>query len=332
MTIEVLRPGVQSTLQDLGRYGYQHFGVVVDGAMDELSHRMANLLVGNGEDAATLELTLQGPELRFARDTLIALTGADMAPVAAGRPVPLYRPVWIGAATRLAFGAVQRGCRTYLAVAGGFAAAPVLGSRSTFLAGAIGGHQGRALRAGDVLPVGAADGERYPALKRSLTAGKPGFSAARWFMASPEDLHASAPLRVTAGRHWKLFSADNHQSFLGPEFRIGVQSNRMGYRLEGPRIVPARPADLLSEAISFGTVQVPPDGQPIVLMADRQTTGGYPKIAEVIGADLPRLAQRRPGEVVRFAKIGLDEAQALLLEREAALSGLRESVRTGGDA
>ena len=183
-----------------------------------------------------------------------------------------------------------------------------------------------------MLPIGATDAERYPALKRILAAGKPGISAARWFMASPEDLHVPAPLRVTEGRHWKLFSAGSHRSFLGSEFRIGAQSNRMGYRLEGPRIVPTRPADLLSEAISFGTVQVPPDGQPIVLMADRQTTGGYPKIAEVIGADLPRLAQCCPGEVVRFAKIGLDEAQALLLEREAALRGLRESVRTGVDA
>ena len=332
MSVEVLRPGMLSTLQDLGRHGYQHYGVVVDGAMDEVSHRVANLLVGNDEAEATLELTLLGPELRFARDTLIALAGADMAPHADGRPVPMYRPLWIAAATRLAFGAARRGCRTYVSVGGGYAVAPVLGSRSTFLSGAIGGFQGRALRAGDVLPIGDAGGERFGALRKALAPGKPGFSAARWFMASPEDLHLPTPMRVTQGRHWKLFSAEGRKRFLGSEFRIGAQSNRMGYRLEGPAIIPARAVDLVSEAISFGTVQVPPDGKPIVLMADRQTTGGYPKIADVIGADLPRLAQRCPGEVVRFARIDLDQAQALLLARETALGRLREAVRTGGAA
>ena len=332
MTIEVLRPGVLSTLQDLGRYGYQRYGVVVDGAMDEMSHRVANLLVGNDEAEATLELTLQGPELRFERDTLIAIAGADMAAQAAGRSVPTHRPVWVGAATRLAFGAARSGCRTYLSVAGGFAVAPVLGSRSTYLPGAMGGHEGRSLRKGDVLRIGDIDGDRYAALRKQLATAHPGFSAARWFVAAPTDLDALAPIRVAPGRHWKAFSAANRRSFLGSAFRIGAQSNRMGYRLDGPNIVRARRLESISEAISFGTVQVPPDGQPIVLMADRQTTGGYPKIAEVIGADLPRLAQRRPGEVVRFEQIGLDEAQALLLEREAALRGLRESVRAGGDA
>jgi antagonist of KipI len=332
MTIEVLRPGVLSTLQDLGRYGYQRYGVVVDGAMDEVSHRVANLLVGNDETEATLELTLQGPELRFTRDTLIALAGADMAPQAAGRRVPMYRPVWVGAATRLAFGAAHRGCRTYLSVAGGFAAAPMLGSRSTYLPGAMGGHRGRALRKGDVLRIRRIDDDRFGALKNNLATARPGFCAARWFVAAPTDLHALSPVRAAPGRNWRVFSIDNRRSFFGAAFRIGAQSNRMGYRLDGPEIIPPRRVEIISEAISFGTVQVPPDGRPIVLMADRQTTGGYPKIAEVIGADLPRLAQRRPGEVVRFEQIGLDEAQALLLEREAALRRLREAIRTGGDA
>jgi biotin-dependent carboxylase-like uncharacterized protein len=332
MTIEVLRPGVLSTLQDLGRHGYQRYGVVVDGAMDEMSHRIANLLVGNDESEATLELTLQGPELRFERDTLVAIAGADMAPQATGRSVPTHRPVWLGAATRLAFGAARSGCRTYLSVAGGFAAAPVLGSRSTYLPGAMGGHEGRSLRNGDVLRMGEIDGDRYAALRKRLATARPGFAAARWFVAPPTDLDPLAPIRVVPGRHWRAFSAAMRRSFLGSTFRIGAQSNRMGYRLDGPKIILARRRESISEAISFGTVQVPPDGQPIVLMADRQTTGGYPKIAEVIGTDLPRLAQRRPGEVVRFERIGLDEAQALLLEREAALRRLEEALRTGDDA
>ena len=329
MTIEVLRPGMLSTLQDRGRFGYQRYGVVVDGAMDELSHRVANLLVGNDPDEATLELTLQGPDLLFAQECVIALAGAAMEMKTQGAHIPMYRPAWIGAGTRVGFGTARVGCRAYLAVAGGFAAAPVLGSRSTYLPGAIGGHEGRALRRGDVLSIGANASERVATLGKAIASGRRSFAAARWFVASPVDLHAAAPIRVVRGRGWKIFGADGRRAFLASEFRISAQSDRMGYRLEGAESALAHRMDLISEATSFGSVQVPPDGRPIVLMADRQTTGGYPKIAEVIGADLPRLAQRRPGEVIRFETIALDPAQALLLEQDAALRRLGESVRAG---
>ena len=327
MTIEVLRPGLLSTLQDRGRFGYQRYGVVVDGAMDEISHRVANLLVGNDADDATLELTLQGPELLFAQECVIALAGAEMEMKSAGARIPMYRPVWIAAGARVKFGAARAGCRAYLSVAGGYAVAPVLGSRSTYLPGAIGGHEGRALHAGDVLLVGQNALDRVESIRRANAFGQCGFAAARWFVAPPVDLHGSSPMRVIPGRSWKIFGADARNAFLGTAFRIGAQSDRMGYRLEGAEPALAHRIDLISEATSFGSVQVPPDGKSIVLMADRQTTGGYPKIAEVIGADLPRLAQRRPGEVIRFEAIALDSAQALLLQQHAALSRLCDAAR-----
>ncbi|MBP0625012.1 biotin-dependent carboxyltransferase family protein [Cupriavidus consociatus] len=307
--IEVIKPGALSTFQDLGRAGYQQLGVPANGVMDERAHRLANALVGNPQDTATLEITLMGPTLRFGMATAVAVCGADLDASIDGTPLPIAQACVVPAGATLSFGKRKSGLRAYLAVAGGFALHPVMGSDSTFVRGGYGGMQGKPLRKADVI------GLRAPRAGLPDAPAQPSFAAG--VMAAPE-----APLRVVRGREWDAFSADAHAAFTSAKFRIGAQSDRMGYRLEGPALALSAPREMWSEAVAFGTVQVPPDGQPIVLMADRQTTGGYPKIAHVCAVDLPRLAQRMPGESVRFTVVGLDEAQRLAQLQDTAFAAL----------
>lgn len=301
--IEVRQGGAQSQLQDLGRHGHQHLGVPVGGAMDTDAHQRANRLVGHRSDEATLEMVLVGPSLWFSSAARIAITGADLSPTLAGQAVPLNVAVNLPAGAVLAFGARVAGMRSYLAVQGGFDVPRVMGSRSTYIRGGFGGHQGRALRRGDRLAIGRAPAAaELPTLAPAPHLPQPG----------PDALHR---LRVVWGEHWALFTEAAQQLLCTATFRISHQSDRMGYRLTGPAL--ARPAagELISEAVTFGTVQVPPDGQPIVLMAERQSTGGYPKIGHVISADLPLLAQLGPDQALRFEPVALAAAQALDLAR-----------------
>jgi antagonist of KipI len=331
--IEVIKPGALSLLQDRGRHGYQHLGVVVGGAMDEWSHRCANALLGNDEDEATLEITLMGPSLVFHETQAIALCGANLSARIGEAELPMNCAVRVRAGARLDFGKRIDGMRSYLAVRGGFAVPSVMDSRSTYVRGAFGGLQGRALKKGDVLEVG----------------GVPLVSAAsvarlgdRDFIEIHEpEVHAPAiapqtagpaPVRVIAGQQWALFTGQAQEAFMQAEFRVSPQSDRMGFRLEGPVLERLHAMDMISEGVAFGTVQVPPDGQPIVLMADRQTTGGYPKIACVASVDLPLVAQLAPQQALRFEPISLEAAQALYLERERALARLRSLVRAAGEA
>ncbi len=331
MTIEVLRPGAYSSFQDLGRIGSQHLGFPVSGAMDAWSHRIANRVLGNADTCAMLEIMLSGPVLRFDADAVVAWCGADLSPVlvdghphgpgdAPGRPVPAVTPVAVHAGDTLRFGRRVAGVRTYLAVRGGFALDPFLGSCSTWARAGIGGHLGRPLARGDIVAL-AADGRdpadgRDAAIARDIAiirdAAVTREAAA---LADIDNDRVGAPIRLVEGRDWALFDAAAQRALVSTPYRIGAQSERMGYRLEGRALERVVAGDLLSEAVSFGTMQVPPDGQPIVLMAERQTTGGYPKIAQVASVDLPRLAQYAPGEVLRFRLIALADAQALLVAR-----------------
>ena len=327
MSLSLLRPGLLTTVQDLGRLGYQQDGIIVSGAMDALALRVANLLVGNEENAAGLEITLLGPKIRFEADHLIALTGAHLSPTLNGQPVDRHRPVWAAAGTELAFGPAVAGCRAYLAVAGGVAVPPVLGSRSTYLRAGFGGHEGRALRAGDALPVGAptAVGTRLmQLLARSGTAW-----AAADFTPGPAlgPLPRHRPvLRAVRGPEYGQFSAESQRAFWEEPFTITPAADRMGYRLHGPSLARPEATELLSSAVTFGTVQVPASGQPIVLLADHQTTGGYPRLAQVISVDWPALAQAAPGQQLRFQKVSVAEAQVLYGAREAAVAALRRGV------
>ena len=309
MSIEVLKPGLCTTFQDTGRTGYQHIGVPVNGPMDALAQQMANALVGNALNIGTLEMTLQGPVLRFDARALIAIAGAELGAQLNGEPLPVNHAVRVVPGSILAFGQRKAGARAYLAVAGGFTTEKVLGSVSTYRRGAYDGVLGRALVAGDRL--GFASSFRN-APRMVLPAG---------LMRSVER-EADAPIRIIPGGEWGAFTEEARHSLLNSQYRIGTDSERMGYRLQGEALPLEHPLELLSEAVTFGTVQVPPSGPPIVLMADRQTTGGYPRIAHVISADLPLLAQRLPGETVRFELTTLEHAQRLAVKRARLLSQL----------
>ena len=318
MTVKVLRPGALATLQDLGRSGMQHLGIVPGGAMDAVSHRIANALVGNRADAATLEIAISGPELLFERRALVALAGARFEAWIEGAAFPDARPVLVRAGARLRIGRATAGAFGYLAVAGGFDLPVVLGSRSTYLPGAFGGFDGRLLSSGASLPL-AADAEAIGAerfarvLRKRQEVELAGGAArsVRW-LAPALTVSGTDPTlaRAVDGVHAALFTDAARTAFFGERWRVAPDSNRMGYRLLGPKLELVAPTEILSQATCLGTVQVPANGQPIVLMSDHQTTGGYPKIAEVIAADTPSLAQVPPGAAVRFVAVKLDEADA----------------------
>jgi len=316
MSIEVLKPGAFSTFQDLGRWGTQLLGVPVSGPMDPISHRIANRVLGNPADEASLEITLLGPSLRFELDAVVAWCGADMSVTLEGIPIPRATAAEVPAGATLAFGRRISGLRTYLALRGGFLLDRVLGSCSTHVRAGLGGYRGRPLRKGDQLQFNsltAIGHEGHEVLPRRAADS---ISVNEWLDAQPA---REAPIRLMPGREWPQFSGDAHRALFDTPWRIGAQSERMGYRLEGLPLLRTTRNDVLSEAVSFGAMQVPPDGHPIVLMADRQTTGGYPKIAQVASVDLPRLAQRAPGESVLFELLTVEEAQRLLVQREEQL-------------
>lgn len=331
--IEVLRAGVLTTVQDLGRRGSQHYGVPVSGAMDALSLRAANLLAGNAENAAALEFTLDGPTLRFGHDALIALCGGEFAARIDGVEVPAARPVWLSANSELQLGACHRGCRGYLAIAGGIDVEQVLESRSTYLRAGFGGFRGRALRRGDRVGFDRPATIAYPGVRAKLRERGAHSAAPHWAASlHPERLTRSPQVvRFVPARHWENLDTEARAKFLASEYRIGANSDRMGYRLEGADLETASGAHIVSEGVAFGTIQLPPDGSPIVLMADRQTTGGYPRLGEVAGVDLPLLAQLKPGESLRFERIALAEAQRLWLVQEESVALLRESIRAHVD-
>jgi antagonist of KipI len=323
--IRVLRPGLQTSVQDQGRYGLQHIGLCPGGAMDPVALSLANALVGNAAGEAALEITVIGPELEFESDTLVAVCGAEFAgsfPHPQGS-LPQNRPVLVPAGGRVNLGRASRGARAYLAVAGGFDLAPVLGSRSTYIPGAFGGFKGRALRHGDVLPLKAQSmelsRERFARLKRRRERSVP-WSAPSHTLPDREPI----VVHVLEGQHLADFDTSVQRTFFDAVWRVASDSNRMGFRLSGPLLARAATDEILSGPTCLGTVQVPPSGAPIALMADHQTTGGYAKIAEIASADVPRLAQLAPGGQVHFAKCTLEMAAEL---RKHMRDGLEAAVR-----
>jgi antagonist of KipI len=299
----VLRPGLLTTVQDLGRYGHQAAGVPVAGPMDSFSHRLANQLVGNDSAAATLEITLIGPELIVDADTTMAVAGAQFEVTCADRPVALGASFSVARGQRLKFGRILQGARAYLAVAGGVQTAPVLGSRATHLVSRMGGLNGRALTAGDRVPIGSDTSPRPQRKSIGLTLPSKG----------------RALLRVMPGPQSDWFESDALKTVAGVSFRISPQSNRMGYRLQGPPLARVHERELISEPLGIGAIQVPSAGEPILLMADRQTAGGYPKIGYVITADLPLAGQLAPGDFIEFHLCTQQEAVAALIARERQL-------------
>lgn len=302
MTIRVAKPGFFTTVQDLGRYGYAHLGISPAGAADPLSFRIANLLVGNDEDqnAPALEMTLLGATLEFEERAIVALTGASCECKAGVVQVPANAALDLPAGATLKCGSMTTGARCYLSVQGGFDIPLVMGSASTFVAARFGGFKGRRLQSGDVLQVRQHGSFRA----RSLRPG------------ALDSLRAPRPLRVTKGSQQDWFGPEAFEKLFSSAYIVSEQSDRRGLRLKGEAVRPREQSELLTDGIPLGAIQVPQDGQPIILFVDQQTTGGYPKIANVIAADIHRVGQLRPRDEVRLAEVSIAEAVQALGEQE----------------
>lgn len=322
MSIRVLHSGLLTTIQDIGRYGSQKFGVIVSGAMDSYSLRLANLLVGNKEKEATLEITLFGTTLQFDEDTLISITGGDFLPTIDGKKVLSWRPILIKKNSVLKFNSAIKGSRAYVAFAGGIDIPEIMESKSTYLRANIGGFNGRALQKGDIFSVGEVSeiGEKLiEQLKNNDATWSVDFNNLIRF-------EQNQYIRVIKGTEFNRFDHKSQNTFFEKPYTLTVQSDRMGYRLDGPTLSLAENFELLSEGVTFGTVQIPSNGQPIILMADRQTTGGYPKIAQVITADLPSLAQIQPTGTIRFKEVTLAEAENEIFKNEQLIKNIKNSI------
>jgi len=326
--IVVQKPGLLASVQDLGRHGHRQLGICPGGALDVLALTLANRLVGNVDGAAGLELTMGGCEVRFETDTRIALAGDDFSAQLDGMPLwPCWSvPVAAGQVLKLqganASGAKKAGLRSWLAIAGGIDVAPMLGSRSTDLKAGFGGHEGRALRKGDKLPLGPS---RLDAAQR---ARKPfGLRGPDW---GPEEADGAIALRVLPGPEFEQFTLAAREVLWGERWRITSQSNRMGSRLAGAELKRKRAGDMLSSGVIPGTIQVPPSGQPIILMGDAQTTGGYPRIGVVIRADLWKLAQAPLNGKLRLVQVDMAEALAAWAEQQRYLAQVAQGLAVAG--
>jgi biotin-dependent carboxylase-like uncharacterized protein len=313
-TIEIAEAGMFTTVQDRGRYGFQRFGVPVSGALDEFALRFANALAGNDGGAAGLEITVVGPAVRFLVDTWIAVTGADLSPKLDGEPLPQWQAAKVSEGGVLTFHDMRDGMRAYLAVAGGIDVPVVMGSRSTYVKARFGGYEGRPLRKGDVLSTlsPSPDGKLVPR-------GLPGGYSVPTYGESHE-------IRVILGPQSAAFGPEGIATLLESSYEISLDSDRMGYRLEGPVINHKNGPDIVSDGNPPGAVQVSGDGIPTILLADRGTTGGYTKIATVITVDQGRIAQAVPGQTVTFREVDVEEAHRLLREKEDLLAAIASSA------
>lgn len=317
MSIRVQRPGLLDTLQDRGRYGHQHAGINPGGVMDRLAMRVANMLVGNEPGTAVLEMHFPAAVLLFETTALVALSGADFSPEIEGREVPLHQPVLVKGGTVLRCKEQKKGARIYLAVAGGFEVAEWLHSASTQLQVKAGGFAGRALQKEDRLLL-------KPSRLYTAPETSQGFITLPW-RAAIDGLYQDGPVRCIAGNELDNLDNSSRQLLTDSVFQITRGSDRMGYRLQGPELHTNLAGELVSTAVTRGTIQLLPNGQLIVLMADHQTTGGYPRLAHITGADLPVLAQKQAGEEFGLQLVSVTEAEKILREQEMNLQQLQNA-------
>lgn len=310
MSITVLNPGLLTTVQDAGRFGYQQFGVPVAGVADPRAMNIANILVGNDENEAVLECTMMGPQLRFDVSNVVAVTGGDLGLTLDGQPVATYSAFVVQEGQTLRFTGLRTGCRAYIAFAGGLDIPQVMGSRSTYMKAKIGGYQGRKLEKGDEI------GFRAPRTDLRNLAIR--------HMAPEFTPRGTYTVRVVMGPQDDLFTDAGIATFLGETYTVTPEFDRMGCRMEGPVIEHKNGGDIISDGIAFGAIQVPSAGKPIIMLADRQTTGGYTKIATVITADFRIVGQLKAGDKVRFVKVSVGAAQDALLTQRAALKVMRD--------
>ena len=312
MSITIINPGMMTTVQDLGRVGYQQFGVSVSGVMCPRSATLANILVGNEDGEAVLECTMMGPQIQFDSDNCIAITGGDLGPMLDGKPVANYTAIAVKAGQVLRFTMPKVGCRAFVSFAGGLDIEPVMGSRSTYMKAKIGGVEGRKLQKGDVI--------KFRAPKADL----PKLDLRR--MAPEFKPRTEYTIRVVLGPQDDYFTDEGVNTFLSEVYTVTPEFDRMGCRLSGAVIAHKDGGDIISDGISFGAIQVPSSGTPIIMLGDRQTTGGYTKIANVISADFRILAQLKAGDKVRFEKVSITAAQDALIAQKKALKCLRSAL------
>lgn len=318
MGLVVKKPGVYTTVQDNGRFGYQGSGFSTNGVMDHRAYRIANLLVENDPDAPVLEFALAGPTVRFTTNTIVAITGGDFSPLLDGKPAPLYTALMVRRGSILRFGAPKSGCYGYLAIAGNsIRVEEVMGSRSTNLKCELGGWKGRTLAPGDYLPFVTKSIDFMPNL------GSHRIDRDSVYEFDKDEI----TVRVVPGPQEDMFTDKGLATFYGQAFTTTAKCDRMGYRLDGPEIETKHGSDIISDGIAFGAVQVPSHGRPIIMLADRQTTGGYAKIGTVATVDIPKLVQRTPGSTIRFERISVQQAQDLLRTEARQFEMLALKVR-----
>ena len=337
--IEVIKPGLLTLFQDSGRPGFAHLGVGRSGAFDEPALQIANALCGNPRDVCALEITLAGPCLRVREATCIAVTGAPIPFRIDGVEQPMWAPVPVPAGALIELGSMRRGCRNYLAVRGGFDVAPVLGSRSTDVNAGLGPNCGRPLRNGDTLPAGsgsffrrsrradekAGENEFGPVPDPISKRGRPTWwiDPRPWFGQETQQ-----PLRLLPGKHLDALTEASREALFSGMFRVHADSNRTGLRLDGPALECARPIEMISEGCVPGLLQLPPSGRPIAFGPECPVSGGYPRIGQIAAVDIPRLAQLRPGDAVRFMPCTFEDARHALRKRERMLDTLTANIAT----
>ncbi len=308
--IKVIIGGLLTTIQDFGRFAFQSYGVPVSGAMDTLAMQLANYLTFNNRNEAVLEITLLGPTFEFQCDAIFAITGADLSASLDGAIVQLYQTNFAKKGEVLSFGSIVKGARAYLSFKGGFEISEVMGSKSTYTKALIGGYEGRKLNTGDELILSL----RKPNFDNFEFRQINSFQAKNYFDENE--------IRVLEGPEERSFKIDSINDFYNEKFTISNQCDRMGIRIDGKKIEHVASPDIISSGVNLGTIQVAGNGSPIIMMADRQTTGGYTRIANVISVDIPILAQKKPGDIIHFQKVKIEEAQELYKLRESHLENL----------
>ncbi len=326
MSLRIIKPGISTTLQDAGRKGYQAAGVPISGAMDTNSLRLANILCGNDQGSVVLETTLHGAEWLVEEEQLIAFSGGGTTLHINNQPAPLNHAIRVKASSLLSLKPSPDGCRTYLAVAGGFKAKTDLKSSSTYKTASFGGYEGRALKTGDLLEWNNERTVMSDKIKESLVLNGRDFTLAGWHI----DFNIPGKgktIRIFKGPEWDWFDDHTSEKLFTNSFAVSNQSDRMGYRLSGGPLMLSTKREMISTAVCSGTIQVTHEGNLVILMADAQTTGGYPRMAMVAAVDLPACAQLRPGDRVHFSEISIDKAEDLYLEREQLLRQIQLALK-----
>lgn len=314
-SIKILNPGLLTTIQDNGRYGYQQYGVPVAGVMDNFSHRAANILVENGEREAVLEVTMMGPRIEFEDTEVIAITGGNLLPAINGNQVSMWKSILVNPGDILSFQGMKTGCRSYIAFGGGIEVPLVMDSKSTYMKAKMGGYLGRSLKAGEIIEIGNPRNPKETLKSRTIPK--------EYIPVYEKELE----VRVILGPQDHMFTQSGIETFLSNSYTMTTDCDRMGFRLEGKEIEHVDGGDIISDGIAFGAIQVPGHGKPIIMMADRQTTGGYTKIGNIIWDDLWKAGQSKPGDILRFKKVTIQEAHDSFIEFERKIQAMKDNCR-----